>query len=139
MQSAFNRAVLLWAASVLPDLLTTGERSAIADSLFAVQNADGGWALARLGDWTRGDGTVLDSLSDGYATGVVTFALRRAGYASNDARLASALAWLAKHQDSATGKWMAASLNRKRDPATPAANFMSDAATGFAILALTYR
>ena len=43
------------------------------------------------------------------------------------------------HQDSATGKWTATSLNRRRDPATAAANFMSDAATGFAILALTYR
>ena len=48
-------------------------------------------------------------------------------------------AWLAKHQDSATGKWMATSLNKQRDPATAAANFMSDAATGFAVLALTYR
>ena len=139
MQSVFNRAVLLWAASALPDLLTTAERSAIADSLFARQNADGGWALARLGDWKRSDGTTLDTLSDGYATGLATFALRRAGYGSNEAHLASALAWLSAHQDSATGKWTATSLNRRRDPATPAANFMSDAATGFAVLALTYR
>jgi len=138
-QSAFNRAVLLWAASALPDLLTTGERSAIVDSLFATQNADGGWALARLGDWKRSDGTILDTASDGYATGLVAFALRRAGYASSEAHLASALAWLAGHQDRATGKWTATSLNRRRDPATAAANFMSDAATGFAILALTYR
>jgi len=139
MQSAFNRAVLLWAASGLPDLLTSAERSAIADSLFARQNPDGGWALARLGDWKRGDGTTLDSTSDGYATGIVTFALRRAGHAPNEPHLASALAWLAKHQDGTTGKWVATSLNRQRDPTTAAANFMSDAATGFAILALTYR
>jgi squalene-hopene/tetraprenyl-beta-curcumene cyclase len=138
-QSVFNRDVLLWAASALPDLLTTGERSAIADSLFATQNADGGWALGRLGDWKRSDGTMPDTLSDGYATGLATFVLRRAGYASNEAHIASALDWLANHQDSATGKWTATSLNRRRDPATAAANFMSDAATGFAILALTYR
>lgn len=138
-QSVFNRAVLLWAASALPDLLTTGERSAIVDSLFAKQNADGGWALGRLGDWNRSDGTSLDTISDGYATGLVAFALRRAGYASTEAHVAAALAWLAAHQDSATGKWTATSLNRRRDPATAAANFMSDAATGFAILALTYR
>ncbi len=138
-QSLFNRTVLLWAASALPDVLTTGERSAIADSLFATQNADGGWTLGRLGDWKRNDGTVLDTVSDGYATGLVTFVLRRAGYASNEAHVASALVWLAKHQDAASGKWTATSLNRQRDPATAAANFMSDAATGFAILALTYR
>ena len=139
VQSVFNRAVLLWAASALRDLLTPGERSAIVDSLFAKQNADGGWALARLGDWKRSDGTVLDTTSDGYATGVVAFALRRAGVASNEAHLAAALAWLSRNQDSTTGKWTAASLNRRRDPTTAAANFMSDAATGFAILALTFR
>lgn len=139
LQSVFNRAVLLWAASALPDLLTAGERSAIVDSLFAAQNADGGWALARLGQWKRSDGTTLDTTSDGYATGLVAFALRRAGVASNEVHLAAALAWLAQHQDSTTGKWTATSLNRRRDPATAAANFMSDAATGFAILALTYQ
>lgn len=138
-QSLFNRAVLLWAASALPDVLTTGERSAIADSLFARQNADGGWALGRLGDWKRSDGTIPDTVSDGYATGLVTFALRRAGYARSEGHVASALAWLTKHQDRETGKWTATSLNRRRDPTTAAANFMSDAATGFAILALTYR
>jgi len=139
LQSVFNRAVLLWAGSALPDLLTAGERSAIVDSLFASQNADGGWALARLGQWKRSDGTTLDTTSDGYATGLVAYALRRAGVASNEVHLAAALAWLAQHQDSTTGKWTATSLNRRRDPATAAANFMSDAATGFAILALTYQ
>ena len=139
VQSVFNRAVLLWAASALPDLLTTGERRAIVDSLFARQNADGGWALAKLGDWKRSDSTIVDTSSDGYATGLVAFVLRRAGYATNEAHLAAALTWLTQHQDSTTGKWTATSLNRRRDPATAAANFMSDAATGFAILALTYR
>ena len=138
-QSVFNRTVLLWAASTLPDLLRTGERSAIVASLFATQNADGGWTLGKLGDWKRSDGTMLDTLSDGYATGLVAFALQRAGTSSNDAHLARALVWLAAHQDSATGKWSATSLNRRRDPATAASNFMNDAATGFAILALTYR
>ena len=138
-QSAFNRAVLLWAASSLPNLLTTDERGAIAASLFAAQNADGGWALGKLGEWKRSDGTTADTLSDGYATGIAAFALQRAGSTSNEAHLARALAWLVAHQDSATGKWFATSLNRRRDPATPAANFMNDAATGFAVLALTYR
>ena len=138
-QSVFNRTVLLWAASALPDLLTTDERRAIIASLFATQNADGGWALGRLGDWKRSDGTILDTLSDGYATGLAAFALQRAGCASNESHLARALVWLKEHQDSATGKWTATSLNRQRDPSTAAANFMNDAATGFAILALTYR
>jgi squalene-hopene/tetraprenyl-beta-curcumene cyclase len=138
-QTLFNRAVLLWAGSALPDLLTTDERSAIVASLFATQNADGGWTLGKLGDWKRSDGTILDTVSDGYATGLAAFALQRAGCASTEPHLARALVWLADHQDRESGKWTATSLNRRRDPATAAANFMNDAATGFAILALTYR
>ncbi len=138
-QSLFNRTVLLWASSSLPELLTTDERRAIVDSLFARQNADGGWALGKLGEWKPSDGTSVDTVSDGYATGLAAYALQRAGWRPSEPRVAAALAWLVHHQDAATGKWTATSLNRRRDPATPAASFMSDAATGFAVLALTYR
>lgn len=137
-QSLFNRAVLLWAASAVPDVLTNDERRAIVDSLFAHQNADGGWTLGALGDWKRTDGTTLDAASDGYATGLVTFALERAGCAITEPHVGRARTWLEQHQDRATGRWTAASINKKRDSTTAAANFMSDAATGFAVLALTY-
>jgi squalene-hopene/tetraprenyl-beta-curcumene cyclase len=137
-QSLFNHVILLWASGGLPDLLTADERRAIVDSVFAKQNTDGGWSLGALGDWKRSDNTPLESTSDGYATGLVTFGLQRAGCTVDDPRIVRARAWLASHQDTATGKWMTASLNRRRDPATDAANFMSDAATGFAVLALTY-
>ncbi|HEX4684210.1 MAG TPA: hypothetical protein VH277_15945 [Gemmatimonadaceae bacterium] len=138
-QNLFNRTVLLWASAGIPDLLTTDERRSLVDSLDARQNADGGWALASLGEWKRGDKTPLDSASDAYATGLVTYALLRANGSSSDAHTSRALKWLAVNQDVATGKWTATSLNRQRDPKTDAANFMSDAATGFAVLALTYQ
>jgi squalene-hopene/tetraprenyl-beta-curcumene cyclase len=137
-QSLFNRTVLLWAGASLPDLLSSEERRAVVDSVAAKQNADGGWALASLGEWKRSDRTALDSTSDAYATGLVTFALERAGVAPGDMAVARGLRWLSHNQDPTTGKWTASSLNRQRDPKTDAANFMSDAATGFAILALTY-
>jgi len=47
------------------------------------------------------------------------------------------VAWLAEHQDHTSGAWPASSLNKARDPATDAGRFMSDAATAFAVLALS--
>jgi hypothetical protein len=45
------------------------------------------------------------------------------------------LKWLEDHQGK-DGDWYAASLNKKRDPKSDVGRFMSDAATGYAVLAL---
>ena len=101
-----------------------------------------------MGSWKRADGSALDSRSDGYATGLATFALKGCGTGdeacgseADASRHADAttrgLAWLASHQDPATGAWFASSLNKQRDPASDAGKFMSDAATAYAVLALT--
>jgi len=136
-QSPFNRAMLLWAANRLPGTISPAERQEIVDTLFAKQRADGGWSLASLGQWKRSDGTAVDTTSDGYATGVVAFALQQAGASSDDRRLRRGLAWLVQHQDRATGMWMTSSLNKQRDPSSDIGKFMSDAATAYAVLALT--
>jgi hypothetical protein len=45
------------------------------------------------------------------------------------------LQWLAQHQ-AKDGSWWASSLNGPLDPDSDIARFMSDAATGYAVLAL---
>ena len=135
-ETLFNRATVLWAASRLPALLTPAQRDAIVDAAVSAQQNDGGWALGTLGAFKRTDGTPLDAVSDGYATGLVTLALRHSGSARASAAVTRGLAWLQEHQDPATGRWRASSLNKQRDPASDAGKFMSDAATAYAVLAL---
>jgi squalene-hopene/tetraprenyl-beta-curcumene cyclase len=139
-QSLINRTFLLWASTKLPDVLTGQQQKSIIEDLLAKQQADGGWSTTSIviKDWKRRDGTPLDAKSDGYGTGLVTFVLERAGVSRNDAHLKQALGWLAQNQDNkAEGQWRATSLNKERDPASDAGRFMSDAATAYAVLALT--
>ena len=133
----FDRVMLLWAGAEISDLVTVSEATAILTQLTQLQNADGGWSLASLGEWRRQDGTSVDLASDGYATGLVAFVLQRAGVSPAQDTLARALTWLVDNQDPDTGQWHAPSLNRDRDPTSDRGRFMSDAATGFAVLALT--
>lgn len=130
----FNRAMLLWASAELPGLLSNEERRSLVTELYAAQDADGGWKLSSLGYWRH---AAAESEADGYATGLISYALEQTGTPANNEHLARALAWLAAHQDGRTGMWGASSLNKRRDPATNVGRFMSDAATAFAVLALT--
>lgn len=136
-ETLFNRLMLMWASAKLPGLLTPAQRQSIVDAASSKQQEDGGWTMASLGSWKRIDATALETTSDGYATGLVTLALQQAGIPRTDPRVSKGLAWLLSHQDKTTGMWSAASLNKKRDPATDVGKFMSDAATAYAVLALT--
>jgi squalene-hopene/tetraprenyl-beta-curcumene cyclase len=135
----FDQVMLLWAATELADLVPPEQQQAILQRLARLQNPDGGWSLAALGEWTRRDGSSPDASSDGYATGLIAFVMRRAAAPSARESLERALDWLVENQDPATGQWHASSLNVVRDPTSDRGRFMSDAATAFAVLALTGR
>ena len=78
-QTALNHAALLWAAAKLPGLIEPDRQKAIVVELLQKQQADGGWSLSALiGDWKRSDGTAQEEKSDGYSTGLITFALQQA-------------------------------------------------------------
>ena len=136
-ESLFNRLMALWASGKLPGLLEPGPRQAIVDAAFSRQQEDGGWTTSALSSWKRQDGTALDITSDGFATGLITFVLQQAGTPRTEPHVRKGLTWLVRHQETTTGMWTAASVNKQRDPATDVGKFMSDAATAYAVLALT--
>jgi hypothetical protein len=136
-QDLHNQAWLLWASARVNGILTRTEKRSLIDRLLGAQRDDGGWSLPALGAWKRSDGTPQDASSDGYATGLVLHVLQTAGVPRADANVARGLDWLKSHQ-TATGAWRAVSVNKKRDPASHAGKFMSDAATAYAVLALSH-
>ncbi len=133
----FNRVMILWASSQLPDVLTPARRQAIVDAALAAQHEDGGWSIASLGPFPRIDSTAPEAHSDGYATGLMLLSLQRAGLDRSDARVRKGLDWLATTQDTTTGMWVSRSANKARDLKTDVGKFMSDAATAYAVMALT--
>ena len=136
-QHTLNRLMLLWASAKLTGLLAPDQRDAVVSEVLGRQRSDGGWSTASFGPWQRVDGTALDTASDGYATGLAAFALQQAGLPPTNPDVKKGLGWLIAHQDKATGRWPASSLNKQRDPESDAGRFMSDVATAYAVLALT--
>jgi hypothetical protein len=134
-QNLFNRLTMVAAAPHFEGAATPLQRQALAQAVAGLQQPDGGWSLSRFGAFARVDKTELETASDGYATALAVIALQRAGSAGMEPQLARGLAWLGSHQE-ATGRWVATSLNKKRDPASDPARFMNDAATAYAVVAL---
>jgi squalene-hopene/tetraprenyl-beta-curcumene cyclase len=136
-QNLHNRAWGLWAATKMEGILTKAEQKKVVDQLLDKQQEDGGWSLPSLGEWVRNDRTRQETASDGYATALVLHILQTAGAPKDDGKIAKGLAWLTRNQ-TATGAWRSVSLVKKRDPASHTGKFMSDAATAFAVLALSH-
>ncbi len=138
-QPLLNKIVALRAAAAYPDLLTGDQRNALLGLLYTLQRPDGGWSLTDLGAWKRRDKTPLETRPDGYATGLIVLTLEETGATRHNAHVARGLAWLVANQDKTTGAWPAWSLNKNRDPKSNVGQFMSDAATSYAVLALEAR
>jgi hypothetical protein len=142
-QPLLNKVVALWANTEFPGMLTVDERRSLLEELFRLQRRDGGWSTTDLGTWKRRDKTPLETRSDGYATGLVVLVLeqsrpeeRHSGWGTIGEHTQRGLSWLVANQDRTTGAWPAWSLNKNRDPKSETGMFMSDAATGYAVLAL---
>ena len=90
-QPLSNRVVLLWASTSLPGLLGHELQQSLVDEIIGAQRRDGGWSLSSLAEssrvsnvrsyvrsWIRSERTLVTTNSDGYATGLVIFALLKA-------------------------------------------------------------
>jgi squalene-hopene/tetraprenyl-beta-curcumene cyclase len=125
-----HKAMTLWAASYVDGLLSAEDRKRSVDALRAVQLSDGGWSASSLGSWERADKQEQDpKTADGYGTGFVTFALRRAGVPASDPAIQKAVAWLKANQR-ASGRWFTRSLSKDET------HYLTDAGSAFAVMAL---
>jgi squalene-hopene/tetraprenyl-beta-curcumene cyclase len=149
-QSTINRVFLLWASSKLPGILSPEQQTAIIQEALGKQQSDGGWRLASISwkwsgwslkslanMWIREDGTPMEGKSDGLATSLITLALQEAGVPRDNPQLKHGLSWLMSNQNAKEGFWPASSVNKRRHISSDTGRFMSDAATAFAVLALT--
>jgi squalene-hopene/tetraprenyl-beta-curcumene cyclase len=139
-QTTINRVVLLWASAKLPGLLDPQQQKAIITEILTKQQADGGWSLSSLvTGWKRNDGTPQEAKSDGYATGLIAFALHEAGIPRDNPQQKLALVWLVANQNKTEGFWLAYSLNKNEAHhlSHGTALFMNDAATAYAVLGLS--
>jgi hypothetical protein len=135
VQPLANKIVVLWASGRMPELLSAKRRAALLREIRTRQQADGGWCIADLGEWKRENGAPLDRHSDGYATGLTIYALEQAGIPSTAPEMQKGIAWLAASQQK-QGLWPAWSVNKDRDVSSDVGRFMSDAATGYSVMAL---
>lgn len=141
-QPLMSKLYVLWASARTPGLLTETEQTKLIGEVADLQLSDGGWSLSSLDEQSRKH-ALLDgwmrltntAKSDGCATGLVVLVLEIAGAKQHDPAMRRGLAWLNQNQKK-TGSWSAASLNEPRDENSDIGRFMSDAATGYAVLAL---
>lgn len=125
-----HRAMVLWAARHLDGLLDEVQQANVVAELRSLQKDDGGWGLATLGDWKRGDESPQDTdSSDGYGTGFVVFMLRQSGVPADDPAITRGINWLKSHQR-ASGRWFTRSLH------ADSRHYITHAGTAFAVMAI---
>jgi len=142
-QPTINQVYVIWAAAEMPGLISSSQRSRFIARIEGLQQPDGGWSLASLDGRRSRKSQLLDIFrridgvdgSDGCGTGLAVLGLDKAGVPVQDPVVQRGLKWLRQHQYQ-DGSWWAPSLNGLRKPDGELGRFLSDAATGYAVLAM---
>jgi hypothetical protein len=134
-QPLMSQLYALWASARMPGIVSAPQRAQLLSQMKGLQRGDGGWTLFSLDEQTSSKLLGANAESDGCATGLVVLAMEESGVKRGDAVLEGGLKWLEHHQQS-DGSWRDASLNAQRNPGSDIGRFMTDAATGYATLAL---
>ena len=126
-----NRVALLWAASEWHGLLSKAETAELVGAILERQQRDGGFRPQKSAPWWPA------GASDGYSTAFATFVLQKVDDPRAVESSARGVGWLERNQQP-DGRWDAVSANKDRSGEEAFTRLlMSDAATGFAVLALT--
>ncbi len=129
-----HTAMLLWASTKLPDLITADAKAKAVADLKAKQRKDGGWSLPSLGEYKRRDEKKTpndpNADSDGYGTGFVAFVLMQSGEKPTGEAVSGAVKWLKANQRE-SGRWYTRSLSNDK------AHYITNAGTAFCVLALS--
>jgi squalene-hopene/tetraprenyl-beta-curcumene cyclase len=135
-QPLHNRLMLLWASTRFPQVLDAADRRAIVEQVWKAQQRDGSWTNEAMGPFATHAAAPDGKGSNAYMTAFATYVMRQAADDPGNPKLKRAMDWLRNHQDPMSGAWQAVSMNKEFPAGSQQAKFMSDAATGFAVLAL---
>ena len=135
-QPLHHRLFLLFVSSGIGNSVPVASRQQTIDEALQKQRKDGSWTIEALGPWKSHANASDSADGDSYATSIATLALQRIKTNKSDSAIARGLAWLGARQDSATGAWISKSMNKKYPPDSMEAQFMTEAATAYAVMAL---
>jgi squalene-hopene/tetraprenyl-beta-curcumene cyclase len=141
----YHRTMLLWASLRLDGLMQDAERRQIIAALVGQQRVDGGWSFVSLQPAYFGNpqANLADLPSDGYATGLVVYVLRQAGFTSDREEIRRGVNWLKTNQR-ASGRWFTFAPDTSRPDSDTDLIGTRDIAvhnvgTAFAVMALRAR
>jgi hypothetical protein len=132
--SLHAKAMRLWAASHWSKAASSKDRRAWQEELLAARGEDGGWSMASLSGpaWKRDGGEAQTTTSEAYPTAFSVYVLLETGTKRSDEVITAGLRWLREHQREG-GDWYT------RSPRRDGKDYISRAATAFALMALAER